>query len=939
MKIRYRASWQVCGPSVIVSLLLLFSVSADAQSLKLAQKPNNQNCFAGDLPDDYGNMLVVIHDDYETVMLPFVEWKNMKGIPTEMVKISDIPNGNTYIGVKKYIKDYYDYIGLTFVLLVGTEVQVPTLLDWFPTGFPGSFFYGASDPSFAYLDKDHIPDIYVGRFPAETVDDAATMVARSLSYEMESQTTAGCYSRALCLGGENQWMHDAMNYVDKALTQYGYDIHKMYAPFLNSWTIPDRINERIEEGRGLVFYAGHGLEYRWSFSLGDPDDDYYIDDVHALNNDKHPVVVSAACLSSAFWHKDECFGEAWLRATNAVGDATGGIGFFGASCPVPTPVVWNVTKQFALAISRLGTPFCPKKTSLGGLSFEASYTAECCNNTPFFFQVFNLFGDPSLQVYTQTPANMYADYPDSLPAEATGFSMTVYNTSDSSPRYGALCAVSQNGELLASGFTDLNGEVTFTFPALTEGNLLDLVATAGNRSSIIHEIPVQQNPPGENGNLLIITHPDYYNAVLPLVDWKNMKGIPTEIVDVTAVGSVPKDIKGFIRNYDETVGLSFVLLVGDIEDIPSFYVSGPQMMDDNASDPSYTYLDGDGDHYPNFYIGRFPAGSLEEAETMVYRSIDYEKEPEDIGSWYHMGSCFGGDATPLDLERIRNELLASTYTHVDYLIYPFTVSDVHPAIENINEGRSLLFYQGHGLPQVWAFFSENIEDIANIDIESLADLQNVGRLPLVVHNGCLTGDFTAPECIGEEFLRAFDGVPDQPMGAIAYFGSSDEQLFIPFNPGNDAIYEMSRIVAGTSDNRKTTLGGICFGGCIHMNNVYSNGYLHTDVWHLLGDPSVQLRTDTPYMTHLIHDPVIVSGDITFEVEVTDSIGDPVEGALCAISRNGSPLRELLGRAYTKESGVALISFDEPLVQTGNVDLVVTGYNSVTTMKIIPVVNP
>ena len=35
----------------------------------------------------------------------------------------------------------------------------------------------------------------------------------------------------------------------------------------------------------------------------------------------------------------------------------------------------------------------------------------------------------------------------------------------------------------------------------------------------------------------------------PLVDWKNKKGIPTEIVDVASIGTSSSNIESYVSNY------------------------------------------------------------------------------------------------------------------------------------------------------------------------------------------------------------------------------------------------------------------------------------------------------------------------------------------------------------------------------------------------------
>ncbi|MCK5458967.1 MAG: hypothetical protein KAI20_03690, partial [Thermoplasmatales archaeon] len=90
---------------------------------------------------EQGNMLIIVYDDFWDSMLPFVNWKNMKGIPSEMVKVSEIGNANA---IKLYIEQYYADNGLTFVLLVGDAYEVPSL-------YTSPYTYGASDPSYSYI--------------------------------------------------------------------------------------------------------------------------------------------------------------------------------------------------------------------------------------------------------------------------------------------------------------------------------------------------------------------------------------------------------------------------------------------------------------------------------------------------------------------------------------------------------------------------------------------------------------------------------------------------------------------------------------------------------------------------------------------------------------------------------------------------------------------
>ena len=57
---------------------------------------------------DQGNMLVICYDGFMSEMESFVEWKNRKGIPTEMVSVSSV--GSSSSAIQSYVSDYYYYM-------------------------------------------------------------------------------------------------------------------------------------------------------------------------------------------------------------------------------------------------------------------------------------------------------------------------------------------------------------------------------------------------------------------------------------------------------------------------------------------------------------------------------------------------------------------------------------------------------------------------------------------------------------------------------------------------------------------------------------------------------------------------------------------------------------------------------------------------------------
>jgi len=425
------------------------------------------------------------------------------------------------------------------------------------------------------------------------------------------------------------------------------------------------------------------------------------------------------------------------------------------------------------------------------------------------------------------------------------------------------------------------------------------------------------DPVGEQGNMLIITYDNFWDEMMPFVEWKIMKGVPTEMVKVSEIGNA-NDIKIYIENYYNTNGLTFVLLVGDAAQVPSLYTSP---YTSHASDPSYSYIVGN-DNYQDLFVGRFSAQNIGQVETQVERSVEYEKYPQGSADWYHKGTGVASNQGPGDdgeyddehMDNIRTDILAYTYTEVDQIYDPYATSSMVSTA--LNDGRSTVNYCGHGSPTSWGS-----SGFSNSDVNALV---NDNMLPFMSSVACNNGEFdTYDTCFAEAWLRATNN--GEPTGAIGMFASTQSQSWSPPMDAQDEIIDI--LIETYADNIRTTYGALCFEGTMHMMDEYgSSCYDETDAWTVFGDPSLQVRTDTPSSMTVTHDPQ-VGGGTSFEVTVTG-----VENALCAISRG----TDLFGYVYTDASGHAVIQFDEPIPGSDPVNLVVTAYNKepyITTLQL------
>ena len=439
---------------------------------------------------------------------------------------------------------------------------------------------------------------------------------------------------------------------------------------------------------------------------------------------------------------------------------------------------------------------------------------------------------------------------------------------------------------------------------------------------------ITYTPLEEYGNLLIISHGPFMDAIQPYADWKTSIGFPVEIVDVSTIGSTATLIKSFIANYYNTNGLSYVLLVGDGPQIPTNTGGGLGGPSDNA----YGYILGN-DHYQELFIGRFSAENVAHVETQVTRTINYEMDPQLLtDDWYTSVIGIASDQGPgddgeYDYQHIRNmqtDCLGYTYTwNPEYFDGSQGGNDApgNPSAAavatGVNDGASLILYTGHGSNTAWSTSGFNNNNVNN--------LTNTDKLPFIWSVACVNGNFQNITCFAEAWLRATDN--GEPTGAIAFFGSTINQSWNPPMEGQDEMVDL--LVETYSGNIKRTFAGLSINGCFKMNDTYGGGGNDmTDTWTVFGDPTVFVRTDNPGTMIVSHDPTLFVGSTSLSVSCN------VDGARATASMNG----ELLATSLVT-GGSVVLAFPALTSPTDTVRLVVTAYNYIPYIVDIQIITP
>ncbi len=444
-------------------------------------------------------------------------------------------------------------------------------------------------------------------------------------------------------------------------------------------------------------------------------------------------------------------------------------------------------------------------------------------------------------------------------------------------------------------------------------------------------------PIDEEGDLLIICYDNFLSAMTDFVNWKKTRGINTTIVGTSTAGSTASAIKSYIQSqYNANNNLTHVLLVGDVAQIPgNSFTAGGSSGYDGKGDNLYGQIVGN-DIYNDLFIGRFSASSVSQVSTQVNRILTYERDLTTSATWCQNGlgisasAGSGGHYSEDDyqhVENLRTDLLNYGYSTVyqDYKSVSGYPSSTTTTISNhINSGVGIINYCNHGEETGWQshyYMNSNVNALTNDN-----------KLPFIFSVACLVGkyDYSSGDCFAETWMHATNG--SNPTGAIGGFFSYISQPWIPPMWAQDEFVDI--LVESYSNNIKHTLGGVGVNSLFAIFDHYSttdNAAKGTyQAWVLYGDPSLMLRTKTPQAMTVTHAGTIQSNATTYTVNVSNG-----NGAVATIT---DASHNILGKA-TVSNNTANITINGTMTAGTELTLCVFGYNKMTVLQTITVVNP
>jgi hypothetical protein len=435
---------------------------------------------------------VIVSDPmFREALQPFIRWKTKRGFNVISTYTNNPEVGKTNQSIKAYLQNLYlsatsSDPAPTFVLFVGDVDQIP------------SYNCGShvSDLYYCEYTGDYLPEVYYGRFSANTVAELLPQINKTLEYEQylmpdpsflgEVVLAAGADESHQVRWGNGQINYATQNYFNEA---HGLFAHTYLQPEPSVGNYSQYIQANINHGVSYANYTAHGDEEGWANPL------FTISDIAKLQNaGKYGLIVGNSCQTNAF--NLNSFGEALVRAENK-----GALGYIGAT----DLTYWNEDYWWGVGNGSVVTNPTYETTGLGvydrvfhdhgearsewystmgQMVFAGNLAVQESNSDmkKYYWEIYCLMGDPSTMVYFSVPPAMTASYKPLIPTGTSSFQIQTEPF--------AYVAISVKNKLYGVSEADENGLAVVSSQPFTEPGYAAIVITMQNRQPYIDSVLV-----------------------------------------------------------------------------------------------------------------------------------------------------------------------------------------------------------------------------------------------------------------------------------------------------------------------------------------------------------------------------------------------------------------------------------------------------------------
>lgn len=414
---------------------------------------------------------IVYTDTLLPETLPYIEWKTLKGYKIYSKSIDSFQSTEE---IKDTLRYYYRNHNLKYVLLVGDSEQIPPLENM-----------GTSDASYGFLlNDDFYPEVAVGRYSVLSKLDLSNQIQKTIQYEKNS--SGNWQSRAVMAGsdqgpGDNgEFDKEHLRIVKDSLSKIG--IQTIAELYDGTDTIDDldaigdptstMLTQVINNGVGHFYYMGHGTNGSLTTTH------YRTEHVSTLQNSvAFPISVIGGCSVGKF-DNNTCLAESFMRAYNN-GKPTGTVLMWAAA----EDFDWNAPMRGQDEIVNQLIADNSIKT-FGELAMKSMEEMNIYYDKQGFqtSSTWVIFGDPSLQIYTDSAVPTQVSHPDTIAINTTAISFIAETE--------GYLAISQNNSLLFSE-PITSGSNNIIINQLVSFSKLHMCFSSNNKLPYIDSIPIK----------------------------------------------------------------------------------------------------------------------------------------------------------------------------------------------------------------------------------------------------------------------------------------------------------------------------------------------------------------------------------------------------------------------------------------------------------------
>jgi hypothetical protein len=286
-----------------------------------------------------------------------------------------------------------------------------------------------------------------------------------------------------------------------------------------------------------------------------------------------------------------------------------------------------------------------------------------------------------------------------------------------------------------------------------------------------------KNTVGTNSDMVVISPKKFSSSINKFIDHKNSHGISSYFKDADEIYNEfsgrdqPEKIKNYILYAIENFDISYVLLVGSIENLPirktavKWHHSNMDLPTDlyysdiydekgefctwdsnnNNIFGEYNWDDGnidDVDLYADVYLGRIPCQNKIDLNIIINKIINYENNAYGK-DWFSKILLLGGDTFP-NHGVIEGEYVTSKIAEemVDFNpIFLWTSENTYGPLKinsKATQGAGFISYSGHGYIEGFGTSPPNVERRIEYYYLYLPGMFNQNKLPIVFFDACLT---------------------------------------------------------------------------------------------------------------------------------------------------------------------------------------------------------